>query len=495
MLFCLLSSMPVVHAAKPEIDAAFLTQLINDVKSSAELPSGTSVSVLQGDKVIYQADFGYRDIAQQLPVDKDTRFYIASTTKPFTALNYLLDAKQLPALQRVTLEEMFPEMDTDSPIYARRHISAKHLLTHTASINNFPLVLATAYIGEHSPDTLRSLVTQHSTYSSEPVGEFKYTNVGYNIYSIYSDGFFKKNWQDKLQQQVFSPAGMTQTTAIRSDIPQDANVAKSYSLPRHNRREALYLEKTDNTLHAAGGIYSTSTDLGKFLIAQLNNGAIDGKQVYPADVIALSHQQQATTDKTYGDFVRDGYAWGWYTGDYKNQRMLHHFGGFAGIHAHLSFIPEAKLGLVVLNAEDFLSGRLTGLIADYVYGALFNETDIKEKVTKRVSALKSRLSGIDKLVAKEREKVNSRTWQLSLPAEAYVGEFNHPLLGSVKITLNEKQRFDVSLGVMQSDSTGMDKKDAIRVTLDPTSGTVIQFNCTEKVESLSYGGVEFTKVR
>ena len=480
-----------LKAEDNKFDPVFLSTLVNNIKETAGLPSGTAVAVVYKDKLIYRGDFGYQDIENQVAVSGNTQFYIASTTKPFTALNYLLDAKKESDIASLTLSQMFPNIQ----ITGRNSVTAKHLLTHTASINNLPLVLGTAYSGQHSPKTLTGLVNELSVNSKEPVGEFKYTNVGYNIYSVFSDKFFDQSWQEKLEHQIFQPAGMLNTNAKRSAFKTQEFIAKPYSLKNLNRQASLYLEKQDETMHAAGGMFATSSDLAKFLTIQLNQGMLDDKQVFPSDIIEQSQQRQVATDKKYLDFKRDGYAWGWYTGYYKNNRMLHHFGGFAGAHAHLSFMPEQGIGLVVLNNEDFLSSRLTSLIADYVYGALLGEANVEEQVTERAKQLKAKLAGLDQMLTKERDKISSRKWNLSLALDAYVGEYKHPLLGTVLVNKNDNERFDIQWGVMHSGSTGMNDKDKIRVELEPTSGSVIQFNVSDKVDSLIYAGIAFTKTK
>ncbi|WP_405631567.1 serine hydrolase domain-containing protein [Pseudoalteromonas sp. Ld20] len=487
--FIILISSFGIEAKQNQFDSEFLNSFVNNIKETAQLPSGTAVAVVYEDKIIYEGYWGYRNIQEGLKTDADTRFYIASVTKPFLALNHLLDASSNTTLQSTTLEAMFPELI----LPGRENIVAKDLLTHTASINNLPLVLATAFSGEHTAQSIEQLVIQESSLSKEAVGEFKYTNVGYNIYSVFADRYFKQSWQEKLQNQIFEPAKMLSTSAKSSHIKDKSRIAKPYSLTNPKSSEALYLEKQDSTMHAAGGMYATSKNLGRFLIAQLNQGYIDGKGVFPSEVIAKSHTQQVTTDTAFLDFKRDGYAWGWYTGDYKNQRMLHHFGGFAGAHAHVSFMPEKKIGLVILNNEDFLSSRLTSVIADYVYGSLLQETGIKESIAQRIASLKGKLSAIDTMLANQQNKLNKREFLLSLPKENYVGEYTHRLLGTMTVKLNIEGRFDVTWGVMHSRSTGMDKVEQIRVQMEPTSGTVIRFDVTENVNSLSYGGIVFNK--
>lgn len=486
----LLLSTISIEANDERFDGDFLGDIVNELKNKSGLLSGTSIAIVKGDKVIYKGNFGYKNIARRLPVDDQTQFYIASTTKPMTALNYLIDAKEDEALSKLTLIDMFPEFALEE----RNAIRAEQLLQHTASINNPPLVLATAYSGVHSPSILERLVNNQSITSSENVGEFKYTNVGYNIYSIFSDKHFESSWQQKLTTQIFKPAGMHSTTAKYTAIEESSNVALTYSLVNRNRNDVINLSKVDKTMHAAGGVYSTASDLARFLIAQINNGIIDGEQVYSPEIIARSQVRRVKTNSKYGDFKRDGYAWGWYTGEFKNERMLHHFGGFSGVHAHLSFIPKHKLGLVVLNSEDYLSANLTGIVANYVYGSLLGEKEISRSVDDSVAKLVARLAGIDSILEKEHNKIMSRDWSLSLPTTKYVGKYSNPLMGSINISLNKSGKLDVSWGVMYSESTGMDEIDQIRVELTPTKGSIINFNVSEQVESLEYKGLFFTKV-
>ena len=138
---------------------------------------------------------------------------------------------------------------------------------------------------------------------------------------------------------------MQHSSALVSEAQRkNWTLAKPYSAMSPNPAQELYLQKTDQTMHAAGGMLATAPDLAKFLIAQMQ----DSGAVFPETVIKKAQQTEVTTDSNYNDFKRSGYAWGWYSGDYKGERMLHHFGSFAGFHAHLSFIPEKNMGLVVL---------------------------------------------------------------------------------------------------------------------------------------------------
>ena len=361
---------------------AELENLVTETKALSQLMSGTSIAVVANDKIIYQGNWGYANIDKEIPATSSTPYYIASITKPFLALNALLDIDNKRLSATTSIDEMFPSLELDG--LTEQKVTIQQLLSHTSGLVNSPLGLATAYSGIHSPASLKEMIIKQTKISKLGFGEFDYTNIGYNIYSVYTDKHFDTPWQTRLEQQVFAPLQLNQTSARMSDMSNaDLSVAKPYSLMMAEPNQPLYLEKVDQTMHAAGGMVSSTNDLARFIIAQLNQGTVNGVQVFPASVIQQSQQKLATTSAKYQDFERDGYAWGWYTGDYKGERMLHHFGGYAGTHSHLSFIPAKGIGLVVLNNEDFLSSKLTSLIADYVYGILLGDSTTIQRVQSR----------------------------------------------------------------------------------------------------------------
>jgi CubicO group peptidase (beta-lactamase class C family) len=57
------------------------------------------------------------------------------------------------------------------------------------------------------------------------------------------------------------------------------------------------LEKTDENMQSAGGIFMSISDLGRWLTLNMNEGKLGGKQVVPADLIRKAqtwiHDQHA----------------------------------------------------------------------------------------------------------------------------------------------------------------------------------------------------------
>lgn len=485
---CLLCASLMVPATAQSLtpqDFAELDQAIAAVKTQAGLPFGSAIALVHQGKVIYQHHSGYADIQRQLPVNGDTAFYIASATKPFTALAFLLLAQQGKVNLEQSLQQMWPQQKF--PNIDASRITLRQLLTHQSGLDNQPLVWATAYSGIHTPQTLKTLASLSVPDPEAKTGEFRYSNVGYNIASLWLDAQSNTAWQDQLQQLIFKPLGMAHSSARQSEAKQWP-LALPYSLLKN--ADPLYLQKTDATMHAAGGMFATVGDLARFVTAQLPGA----KSLLPASMISQSQQTQVNTDSSYGDFQRSGYAFGWYTGPYKGEAMLHHFGGFPGYNAHLSLIPARQTGLVILHNEDVLSRDLNNLIADYCYGLLLGDAGTKTRVKGGFAKLGQKLTQLPAMKQKQQQKIAGRKTLLSLPAQAYTGRYQHPQLGEMTVSLNIQQQLVFHWGALQAIATGFDIKDELRLELVPNSGEVVKFGVGQsKVQHLTLSGMTFSK--
>lgn len=461
--------------ATSQVDFNPLATLIDTTKQVTSHPSGTAIAVIKDGKVIYQGYFGYADIERKIPVTAETPFYIASSTKPLFALNVLLQEAAGHLDTNTTLNKMYPEAKFKN--FDASTITVRDLLVHTSGIDNEPLVWATAFSGIHDEASLAALVA--ATYPAAEIahGQFNYSNVGYNITSFWATRMLGRPWQEQLHRSIFEPLGMLHSSAYMSKAHESGwKTASPYTIASASPDQPIYLRKQDNTMHAAGGVVATAPDLARLMIAELNEGKIDGKQVLPADVISHSQKEQISLKEQYLDFERTGYAWGWYSGQYKSHRTLHHFGGFAGYHAHLSFMPDAGIALVVLNNEDMLAGRLTTLISDYVYGSLLQDPETRARVTERFAELNTGIAQLQSGLAKRQAALDARPWMLSLPKQAYAGSYHHDLLGDLKVTVDKDGHMQMSWGRLSATATGMDQTDQVRVEFVPNSGQVVNFN-------------------
>lgn len=491
-LTCLaIAAMPLAAHSGSDPDWSALDRWVQETKD-ATLASATAIAIVKDGRIVHEAYFGYSDIQARTPASGDTVFYIASATKPFFALNALLKEEAGRLDMRTSLRQMFPQarfagIDADSTTFAQ-------LLTHTSGVDNQALVWATAYSGAHDQRSLAALVAASYPNADAARGTFDYSNVGYNIASVWMDRRFGQPWQEQLERAIFRPLGMRRTSAYISRAQAGGwPLAKPYSFAGAQPAQPLYLTKSDDTMHAAGGLVSTAPDLAKFLIAELSGGTTPA---IPKDVIARSQATQVALSSEYLDFPRTGYAWGWYTGDYKGRRLLHHFGAFPGFHSHLSFMPAEGIGLVVLNNEDALSAQTTNLIADYVYGALLHEPGIAAKASRRFGELQAKARKLTVAAAEHREKIRAREWKLSLPREDYAGTYSNDLLGDVTVRLDADRNLSIRWGRVAAVATAGEAADQVRVEFAPNAGNFLDFKIRNgEATSLSFDRMVFEKAR
>jgi CubicO group peptidase (beta-lactamase class C family) len=143
--------------------------------------------------------------------------------------------------------------------------------------------------------------------------------------------------------------------------------------------------KTDSTMHAAGGHVSTARDLTRWIEAHLNRGRVDGRQVFPAAVVAETHRQQATQDRMFAAFHRYGWGLGWDLGTYDGDSLVHRFGGFPGFRSHVSFMPDRGVGVIVLTNAGGAGSTLADAVATSIYAILLNKPELERRLDSAVA--------------------------------------------------------------------------------------------------------------
>ena len=424
-------------------DFSIIDDYVKENKRLNKLPSGTAIAIVKDDKIIYEGYFGYADIENKKKVDENTVFYIASMTKPIYSLLTLMLEEQGKLNTDWSLNKLYPSTEFVAGI-EQEQVTIKHLLSHTSGIDNWSLIQTTAYTGDYDKATISKIIAQSNVNEKAPFGQYKYTNVGYNILSHWMDDYFKTPWQSLLDQEVFSPLGMKHTSARMSDIGKyNWQYAKGYSVRSPNSNEALYLQKNDQTMHAAGGLISTATDLAKLLIVQNNQGKLNNKQVVPADVIEKSHQVLVTYN-TRGN--ERSYGWGWSIRNLFDQDLYEHRGGYAGASTYMSFMPDKNLGLIVLSNQDSWGGDLAYTVEDLAYSILLGQSDedtAKLMANNKRLADKKRKNHFDLIPTDVQPK----------PAkivDVHLGEYHHELLGTITLSQQNDSSFAVHWGNVNS---------------------------------------------
>jgi len=453
--------------------AADADAFIEATRAAADAIPGLGVAVVHDGEIVYENAFGLADREAGWPATSATPFYIASATKPFVALAAVLLDREGAIDLDLSLQDAFPDVAFLPEVQAER-VTLRTLLDHTHGLDNDAIVIRTAYTGQHDPATLHRLLARTTEREDAPLGTFKYTNLGYNILSLYLQEALGEDWRDLVARLVVEPAGMTHTSAYASDADfYGWRGAAPYAILWGEGPQRVYLAKHDDTMQAAGGMIASTHDLARWLVLHTNAGRIDGRQVIPADVIAEVHEQRTEAETSFGPFSREGYALGWYTGPLDGERLLHHFGGFTGFHTHTSFMPDHDLGVVVLANEASAAARIVPLIATYLYARWLGR-DLAPYEEQRAALADTFRQQLERGRAAAAERAD-RTWQLSLAPAAYAGTYVNDAFGTLVVTVRDGAPV-VRFGNLWAVATPFSDPETIRVELDPGSGQVVGFD-------------------
>ena len=194
------------------------------------------------------------------------------------------------------------------------------------------------------------------------------------------------------------------------------------------------VQKTDRTMHAAGGMGSTANDLATWLRLNLGDGTLDGARVVSAAGLEATHTPQAEVGKDFFIFGREHYGLGWYIGPYAGTTMIHHFGGYVAGRAHVSFLPEHNLGVAaVMNSSD-----PTFYVVDWIAATVYNSLaglDGPDVLPRLTEMIKKRRASSRERAAARTPNPSSAHKGLSLPAKSYTGTFVSEDWGVVEIEM------------------------------------------------------------
>ncbi len=482
----------VALAATPAEDAAFRRDadaFIDRALKEIDVTPGLAVAFVDGDRAVYVRGTGLADTAPRTPADADTRFYIASSTKSFTALAIAALAAKGELDLDAPVATWLPDSGLPPAIAAK--VTLRQLLTHTSGLDNSPISFRAAFSGDHTPAVMQALLAATVETPDTPAGTFRYSNAGYNLATLLIERKTGLDWRALVRREVLDPLGMTATTPFVSRA--GGVVAAGHVAGPDGSLLRSPLQKSDATMQSAGGLISTARDMARWLQAQINDGVVDGRRVFPAGLVASSHAPIATQDAAFGPYRRTGYGLGWEVGGFGDDLLIHHFGNFAGSRAHVSLMPAHRLGVTVMVNEDAVAGGLADLIANYLYERRLNRPDVEARYAAALETLKADRDARRKGMAAATARFAARPRMLTLADAAYAGRYENPLYGAFDVTPTEAGLV-VTMGPMRAVAQAFTQPESVRVELVPGQGQAVVFQLDEtgRVVGARAMGADFT---
>jgi CubicO group peptidase (beta-lactamase class C family) len=461
-----------------------------------EVPA-ISVVVIKDDKPIFLKAYGWADKEAGVKADINTLFYISSTTKPFMALVAALLDKEGTVKLNEPLTKYSKGVSFKNTIPEK--VTVQNLLTHTSGLQNEALKFRMSLSGEIETNDILTLLGDATTYIDSNHNKYSYSNLGYNIYGILLQQSPGKKWQDLLQERIFRPMKLDHTTTYASTATaRKLTIAYPYVYTGEKGLTKGWLEKKDNNMHSAGGMFTSIGDMGAWLNMHMNNGRLNGKQIFPAAIIKKCHTGYTRTKRELAPFTGDGeYGLGWQIGTYKNEKVIYHHGGYpGGYHNHASFFPDKKIAVAVCVTEATVGSIAERFIATYAYEWWLGTDNIDDSYTKKLDELVRAFDAGKKSEQDGAATRAKRTSQLTSSLENYAGKYVHPAYGTLEIYLQDNTLV-AKQGLMEAVITPYTEQETARVELVPGSGQVLKFkkSAENKIEAAVLGGQEYKRIK
>jgi CubicO group peptidase (beta-lactamase class C family) len=348
-LLGLLGTRPAAARAPAASDAARIDTYIAQVRATVPIP-GVAVAVVNSQGPVYVQ--GYGQAAPGRAVTPETPFWIASLSKPFTALaiRQLVNAGQL-ALE-APVQSYIPWFTLADPEAAAR-IQVRHLLEHTSGIP--PLAGNDIYLNASPRDTAESLVRELKDVMPSRQGQMQYSNYNYVVLGYLLERISGQTYADYLQEHVLDPLGMAHTHFSLPAAKADGVVSGYrllFGLP------IAWGEPHKPAMLAAGYVLSSAADMGRFAQLYLTDGHVGEQNLLGAE-----------PDNPEGYY---SIYWQWIGGATAGGTPGHE-GGMLTTSSALRIYPQRDLAVVVLlncRPDAFYNNLNAGTILDNVAAIL-----------------------------------------------------------------------------------------------------------------------------
>jgi CubicO group peptidase (beta-lactamase class C family) len=323
-----------------------LNSFIKQEMESRRIP-GLSASIIKNGEIIWLNSFGYANITTRTKVSDETIFMVASISKPVvaTAIMQLYEKQQLDLDDNIN--DYLP-FQVINPNYPNEHITFRMLLAHTSGMNDDDGDEVYSW-GKDSPialgDFLRSFFVpggEHYSvenfHKSRPGTYWDYSNVSFALLGYLVENITGKPFNEYCKENIFIPLGMTSTAWKLEDI-DIRRKAIHYNIDNVGWRMYQHFTSAD---YPARQLMTTINDISNFLLAYMQGGTFNDRQLLLSSTIELMKERQFTE-------VQNAFGLGWYYDSRIGQELFGHIGTEMGVSTAMFFNPETNIGAIILS--------------------------------------------------------------------------------------------------------------------------------------------------
>ena len=284
-----------------------LSDIDRDLRQAAEAKNVAGVVAMAAtdNGLLYQGAFGKRDLAKGVDMTPDSVFWIASMTKAITAAAAMQLVEQgklqleqpmgslLPDLAAPQVLEGFDDKGEPKLRPAKRPVTLRHLLTHTAG---YSYDIWNANTGRYAKyANLPGIITCKNAALKTPLsfdpGDGWQYGINIDFVGKAVEAISGQSLNGYLRDHIFTPLGMSDTGFVIGP-DQRARLVSVHARKPDGSLEPIEfgIPQEPEFFMGGGGLYATARDYLAFLQMLLHGGKFNGAQVLRPDTVALMLQ-------------------------------------------------------------------------------------------------------------------------------------------------------------------------------------------------------------
>jgi len=373
------------HQALLVLDSTTKEKLTSQIKESYQNILGNhdfngSILVAKNGEILYEDYQGFYDFKSKSPINTNSTFHIASTSKTFTAMAILK-----------LWEEGKIELDKPVASYLPRfpysEITIRMLLNHRSGINNYAYFMVDKQVQSYkvkgkkgklitktrtiqlpvivkpgllnNQDMLNFMVKYKPSLIFKPNSSFTYSNTNFSLLALIIEKIVGKDYPSYMKESIFKPLGMKNTSVFSK---KDINI---YQPSYYANNNPYNIEKFD-CIYGDKNIYSTVRDLLQW-----------DKALYSGSYIKHKTLQMAFEPNNNDKPSIHNYGLGWRMINQANQKIIYHNGWWHGNNAVFTrFIKDTATIIVLGNRFNRNIYNAKNIAASFLVG--FDSTSLVE---------------------------------------------------------------------------------------------------------------------
>jgi CubicO group peptidase (beta-lactamase class C family) len=402
---------------------AFVLQTMAEWKIPA-----TSITIVKDGKPYFSSAYGLKNTQKNLPNTVNTLFPIASCTKSFTATALAILADEGKLDWNKPIKDYMP----DFQLYddeATKTVTARDILSHRTGLPRHDFVWLFA-------NNDRKTIFENLKYlkPSKPLyAQYQYNNLMYMVAGVLVERISGKTWEEFVKERILTPLDMKSTVLTYPEMFRSTDYAMSYKLENEQLVEAGFGSNVD-AIGSAGSVKSNAVDMTNWLLMQLQNGKLNGKQIVSEKNLHENHtpiQVVFPTEAKYPELGFSSYGMGWNMNVYRGNQRRQHNGSIEGFRSQITVFPNNNFGVFITTNTSAADYYFVNIVTNYISDNLLalNTIDWNSRYHKEQNDAKFE----EEKQKKEHNANRKMAAMMSHPIDFYTGIFQHPAYGTFQV--------------------------------------------------------------